>query len=251
MKIAICDDDKKTVNTVSQWVLEFFEQRELNLCRLVSYYDGDALLSDYQNGARFDMLFLDIEMPTTPGLTAAHAIRQMDVEVLIIFITNYPNFMQASFKVEAFDFLTKPLTPTAFYFTLERAVDKWARLHATIDIQAVNGTAVLPLKDIVYIISDKHYVTFFRNDAEPLKSKMTLDQVEKKLANSRQFVRCHQSYLVNLDYVRELQRTQLVLAPHVCAASAIPISRNYKELIKEQFLRYHLKTKGADHEPTR
>ncbi len=240
MNIAICDDDKKMVLTVSQLVREFFAEKNLGGCSLVSYYDGDALLSDYQNGARFDMLLLDIEMPTTPGLTAAHTIRQMDAEVLIVFITNYPDFMQASFKVETFDFLTKPLSATELHATLERAVDKYTRLHEKIDIQTTNGMALLPLKEIVYISSSKHYVVFFRNGAEPLRSKMTLSQVERKLAKNQQFVRCHQSYIVNLAYVQELQRTTLLLEPCASEEETIPISRYYKEQVKEQFLRYHL-----------
>lgn len=240
MKIAICDDDKSFVGMASQLVQEFFEEKNLGAYILIPYYDGDVLLSDYQSGARFDMLLLDIEMPTTSGLTAAHTIRRMDGEVLIVFITNYPNFMPASFKVEAFDFLIKPLTKTALYITLERAVDKYAQLHAAIDIQTTNGTTLLPLKEIVYISSSKHYVIFFRADAEPLRSKMTLSQVERKLAKNRQFVRCHQSYMVNLAYVRELQRTKLLLNLRVFEEETVPISRYYKEQVKEQFLRYHL-----------
>lgn len=240
MNIAICDDDKQTVDTVSQLIQDFFEKKLLGVCSLVPYYDGDALLSDHQKGARFDMIFLDIEMPTTPGLTAAHTIRQMDAEVLIVFITNHPNFMQAAFKVETFDFLTKPLNKTELYTTLERAIGKYAQLHERVDIQTVNGMAMLPLKEIVYVTSVKHYVLFVRNGAEPLRSRMTLSQVENKLAKNRQFVRCHQSYIVNLAYVRELQRKKLLLAPHGAAENTIPVSRQYKELIEEQFLRYHL-----------
>ena len=70
---------------------------------------------------------------------------------------------------------------------------------------------------------------------------MTLDQIESELALYRQFVRCHQSYIVNFDYVMEVQRTKILLKN--CTDSKnefVPVSRSHKESVKEKFLLYHL-----------
>ncbi len=248
MNIAICDDDKKIVTEIHHLIKEFFQEQKIEDYSLFPYYDATYFLSEFQTRKDFDLIFLDIEMPTISGLDIAHTIRQTDSDVLIVFITNYPNFVFNSFKVQAFDFLTKPLSKIEFYSVLERSLEKYTQIHSKIDIQTTLGTAIIPLKDLVYITSDKHYVNFIINTQDTIRSKMTLNQIEERLKMNRQFVRCHQSYIVNLDYVTDMQNTKLSIKNSTSIMEPIPISRYYKKAVKEQFLRHHLRLKGASHE---
>lgn len=192
--------------------------------------------------------FLTLKCQLSQGWILHIQSDQTDSDVLIVFITNYPNFVFNSFKVQAFDFLTKPLSKIEFYSVLERSLEKYTQIHSKIDIQTTLGTAIIPLKDLVYITSDKHYVNFIINTQDTIRSKMTLNQIEERLKMNRQFVRCHQSYIVNLDYVTDMQNTKLSIKNSTSIMEPIPISRYYKKAVKEQFLRHHLRLKGASHE---
>ena len=99
------------------------------------------------------------------------------------------------------------------------------------------GVAVIQLNDVMYIYSEKHYINFILNNDTTIRTLMTLNQLEAELTLYRQFARCHQSYIVNFDYVVEVQRTKILLKNYT---DSLPVSRAYKETVKEKFLLYHL-----------
>lgn len=237
MNIAVCDDQKEMTNTIHNLIKNYLDEKTNGLNNIRSYFDGDSLLSDIQAGKSFDIIFLDIEMPSITGLEVAKQIRQNNFDVLIIFITSHPNFMSASFKVEAFDFLTKPLDTEELYAVLERCLQKYRQKHGQIKVRTPLGVAVIQLNDVMYIYSEKHYINFILNNDTTIRTLMTLNQLEAELTLYRQFARCHQSYIVNFDYVVEVQRTKILLKNYM---DSLPVSRAYKESVKEKFLLYHL-----------
>ena len=144
MNIAVCDDQKEMTNTIHNLIKNYLDEKTNGLNNIRSYFDGDSLLSDIQTGKSFDIIFLDIEMPSITGLEVAKQIRQNNFDLLIIFITSHPNFMSASFKVEAFDFLTKPLDTEELYAVLERCLQKYRQKHGQIKVRTP-GSAILRL----------------------------------------------------------------------------------------------------------
>ena len=160
MNIAICDDHAETMAMLHSLIKNYFADHDLSLNAVSLYTDGTALLSELKNGKDFEVIFLDIEMPSISGMEVAKQIRQMSSDAMIIFITSYPDFMAASFKVEAFDFLTKPLNITDFYSVLNRCVQKYKQRYGQLPIKTSLGTAIVYLNNIVYIICDKHYLSF-------------------------------------------------------------------------------------------
>lgn len=242
MNIAICDDQQEIAEKIYNLIQTFFNQNNSMLNNISIYHDGHSLLTDFYAGQPFNVIFLDIDMPSISGMEVAKNIRQTDSEVLIVFITSYPDFMPASFKVEAFDFLTKPFSEVDLYNTLERCIQKYTQKNGQLAIRTSLGTAVIKLRTIVYITSDKHYLNFIFNNGTKIRTQMTLNQLEEELLHYQHFARCHQSYIVNLDYVSEVQREKVlfnIILPN--GISFVPISRKYCETIKEKFLIHHLK----------
>ena len=223
-------------------IKNYFADRDLSLNTISLYTNGTSLLSEMEHGKEIEVIFLDIEMPSISGMEVAKQIRQMNSDALIIFITSYPDFMSASFKVVAFDFLTKPLKLSEFYSTLDRCVRKYTQRHGQIAMKTSLGTAIVYLNNIIYINSDKHYITLISKDGNHISSKMTLSEIENTLKPYQQFVRCHQSYIINLDYVLEVQRDKVLLKGHSLALNPdLPVSRKYAATIKEKFLIHHLR----------
>lgn len=244
MNIAVCDDQIELVDQLGRSIKTFLAGQNRVLGSVKQYTDGMALLADYKAGLRFDVIFLDIEMPSISGIEVAGEIRKLDEEVLLIFVTSYPDYMPASFKVETFDFLTKPVSVEEIQIVLTRCMRKYEQRHSQLLIKTPLGVAAVTLHKIVFVRSTLHYVDFILRDArEPLHSKLKLNEVETMLQPYHQFVRCHQSYIVNLDYVQELQRQKILLnITGLAEYNTLPISRKYITVIKEKFLRYHLKS---------
>lgn len=244
MNIAVCDDQLELAEQLGKTIKTFFAKQDYALGSVRQYSDGTKLLADYKAGLHFDAVFLDIEMPSVSGMEIAKQIRKMDNDVLLIFVTSYPDYMSASFKVEAFDFLTKPVSAEELHTVLTRCMRKYGQRHGQVLIKTPLGMAAVALNKIVFIRSTLHYVDFvLRDEKEPLHSKLKLDEVETMLQPYHQFVRCHQSFIVNLDYIQELQRQKILLnVAGLAECDTLPISRKYITVVKEKFLRYHLKS---------
>ncbi len=240
MQIAICDDQKETVSRLSRAVALYFEQQQNTTFTISEYYDGQSLLDGYET-QQFDLIFLDIEMPDLSGMETAKELRQRGCEALLVFVTAYAEFMAASFHVEAFDFLTKPVTDTDLARVLNRCVMKLNRLSGTIIVKTGTGNMVVRLREVLYIASSKHHLNIVLREGAVIRSMMTLNQMEEQLKSYPQFIRCHQSYMINIDYVAELCREHFQLQPvYQSIIEKVPISRKYAEPVKERFFRYYL-----------
>jgi len=243
MNIAVCDDRIEATDLLYQMIKTYFEKNDLLLTSIKVYSDGDCLLQDCQKGTPFDLIFLDIELPGLNGLEVAQFIRQIDSEVLLVFVTAHPEYMPEAFKVEAFDFLSKPVHAQDVELVLSRCVRKYQQRNGQLIIKTSMGTAAAHINNIVYVNSDLHYIDFILTTGESLRAKMQMRQVEELLQPYPQFIRCHQSYLVNLDYVREVQRQNFLLKNinEKNIVSTIPISRKYLNQTKEKFIQHHLR----------
>lgn len=240
MNIAICDNEPAFTNYLTNAIKNYFAQHDLIYADLAAYTDGHSLLEDYPAKKTLDILFLDIDMPGISGLEVARKLRLANSEALIIFVTSHPEFMANSFKVEAFDFLTKPVTADDVAVTIKRCTNKYLQHHGKLSVKTSIGNAVIYLHKLIYVTSDRHYVDFILNDKTTFHSLMKLSDLEEQLKDYPQFVRCHQSYLINLDYVEEIQRdTVFFTHDYQHIITTLPVSRTFRNSLREQFMRYH------------
>lgn len=244
MRIAICADHAATAQHLHKLVKNFLAKYDYDLAGLRIYHDGHTLLHDLEKGAAFDIIFLDMQLPTSFGMDTAQKIREQHPDVFLIFTTDSPDLMASSFQVHAFDFLTKPVSQETIEQVLSRCFRRYEQQHGHIVVRTSLGLATIYLNHLVYIKSDRHYVTFFlRQKEEAICSKMKLTEVEQILQSFHHFVRCHQSYIVNLDYVRELTPQKLFLTiTDLAPLNHLPVSRKYINSVAQQFLIRHHQT---------
>lgn len=220
IRIAIVEDDKNYIVELKTMLLKYEHESNQKLIITV-FEDGEDIVYDYK--ADYDIILMDIEMHFMDGMTAAAKIREKDNEVVLIFITNMPQYVMEGYKVDALDYVLKPLTYFALSQRIDRAISRMKnRTTSFITILLPNGVQKIDINKIYYIEVQNHDVIFHTVDGN-YTARYALRLLEKKLENES-FFRCHKSFIVNLAYVDSFQNNDIYIDKQV-----IQVSRGRKK----------------------
>lgn len=216
-KIAICDDEPLHIEKIRR-ILQDEETDD---------YTSPALLwQAIANGKRYDVLFLDIMMPEMDGISLARALREKDVDMLLVFITSKIEFMQTGYEVRAFRYLLKDQLETGLpriWKDIEKELLSRADAYFTYTFE--RKTYRYPCRDILYFESNLRRLILHTNrETAVLYGK--LDDLSKKYPL---FVRIHKSCLVNRRHIRVISAGTVVLSN----GDILPISRKYADSLEE------------------
>jgi len=237
IKIAICDDEKNIRSYLTALV------REQNTeCEITEYDSAEKYMSD-GTAYDYDLLFLDIELNgSVSGVELAKQIRSREQirQPVIIFVTGYEKYVYDAFDVDALHYLVKPINERKFAEVFRRAQDKILSeteqkknyfKKKSLVIQHAGANKAIPLDSIYYLESQSHKIVLYTKDGELIYYARIKDLEEELRGN---FCRVHKGYLVNLAYVDEYSKTELILAN----GAKIPISKyKYEDFVKS-YLRF-------------
>ena len=209
IRVAIVEDDAEVQGVLQEYVRRYTRQYGTEF-EVTVFADGVDILEDYR--AVYDIIFLDVEMKHLDGMTTAERIRQMDADVILIFITNMAQYAIRGYSVGALDYVLKPVPYFAFSQQLLKAVDrleKRAKRYLTVPVEG--GLRRLDTASIYYLESEGHRVHFYTDEGD-FSAPGALKAFEEKLADCP-FARCNSGYLVNLAQVRELRQRTVQVGP--------------------------------------
>lgn len=231
LRIAICDDDPSSISRIRDFVYRLCGEREI-LPELYACHDGDELVEKYALDT--DFLFLDVEMPLLDGIQAATAIRERDAHVVIVFMSNYEQYAIRGYQAGAWRYLLKPIEWQAFRREVSLPLDKCLReKDHTLHIKNDRGVYSVPADEICYLeVNVKKNVTVHARDRE-IECYHPLTSVAEKLALPN-FYRCHNSYLVNMDYIACVEKDTIFLRNGV----EIPLSKHRRKEFMQAFMDY-------------
>ena len=205
IRIAIVEDDKNYIIELKN-LLSKYEQESNQKLIITVFEDGEDIVTDYK--ADYDIILMDIEMHFMDGMTAATKIREKDSEVVLIFITNMPQYVMEGYKVDALDYVLKPLSYFALSQRIVRAIGRMKnRSISYISVMISNGVQKIDISKIYYIEVQNHDVIFHTVNGI-YTTKLSLRVLEKRLENES-FFRCHKSFIVNLAYVDSIQNNDI------------------------------------------
>lgn len=197
-QIAVCDDIKNERQHIIEALTHLFQSRKEDFA-IQEYDRGETFLADVEEEyVAFDMIFLDICMKGMNGLEIARRLRERGVNCPVIFLTNSPDYAIDSYEVEAVGYLLKPLQEEKLASFLDRLFKPNVRRR--IAVKAQRHMRYFYIDEIMWIDSDKHTVTLHFSDNTSVSANDKLNTLEKQIDDKR-FLRCHQSYPVNMAHV--------------------------------------------------
>lgn len=232
LNCVIIDDEPLALELMESYVNQ---TPFLNLVKCCS--SASELLESIKK-ERVDLLFMDIHMPDINGLELSKII---DNNIMVIFVTAYDQYAVESYKVNAVDYLLKPISYAEFLMSANKALNlEELRLPArkdnsekidcdkTIFVKADYKLLQIRVDDILYIEGLKDYIKIYTDGAvNPIVSLVSMKSIEGSLPNEG-FMRVHRSYIVNMNKVKIVDRSRIVFGKVY-----IPISDSYKEKFNE------------------
>lgn len=229
-RLAICEDD----SIVREGIHRFCEETltKENISHEIKEFSGAEELDEALKAEpeAFDLLILDIMLGEKSGMELAKDVRRWDEKTSIIFVTGYQEYIEMGYDVQASQFLIKPIVWDKLRTALLRDCRKKYG-QKNVVLQKGRKLLKLPLEDILYAEADGRHgvLIFFSEGTEsfPINLSKLEEQIEGK-----QFVRCHNSYLVNLKHIRRLDKQNLILDN----GQDLPISRTYLKKCQEMLI---------------
>jgi DNA-binding LytR/AlgR family response regulator len=235
MNIAICEDEtpqrKQLASTVNTWA----RLRGVSLT-IHEYANAESIFFNLGTNGPFDLFFLDIEMGNgnATGLDVARELRTAYGDVLtpIIFVTSHPEYVFSGYKVQALDYLVKPIAENELTRLLDQVYAGISDVsQSTLLVNTPTAAKRIPYRLIRYIESQSHFVELQVINSEAERFRGNISELEAQLPPEL-FVRTHRSYIVNSAHVVSVSKGKLTMDDD----TVIPISRSKQHEVDEHIL---------------
>lgn len=212
IRVAICDDDISFTGSIEEQLHTLTASLSMPL-ETETFFNGNSLLAELHRGIRYDIIFMDIEMPNIDGISVAKQLRLLDPATLLVYISSYDQYLRQLFEVGVFRFLDKPVDYSQLSECFLDACHLIAGMHSYFEYTYNREFFRFPFRDIAYFESDRRIIYMYLGNGERREFYSKLNKIEEHLKSSGHFfLRPHQSYLLNYDYVRRMDRTSITLA---------------------------------------
>jgi two-component system, LytTR family, response regulator LytT len=177
-----------------------------------------------------DLLFVDINMPDLSGIDF---VKNLENPPKIVFVTAYSEYALEGFRVDAIDYLLKPISYSAFLKSANK-VKLWFDSQFKKPEEVKSNKDFLFIKseykilridfnDIKYIEAMSEYIRIHLISAKPVMTQLSMKSIEEQLPSDR-FMRVHRSYIINLSKISVIERNRIVFD----GSTYIPVSEQYK-----------------------
>ncbi|MGB8454691.1 MAG: LytTR family DNA-binding domain-containing protein [Anaerocolumna sp.] len=232
MNIVLCDDDVKFLNKLKECISKILEEKQENF-NIMTFLSGEEFLKYYEKMIDIDIVFLDIMMKDITGIQVARRIREQDSCMQIYFITSISSYVLEGYDVRAANYLIKPVK----YYKLCRELNKTIELIHNKNKKFILekndlGIFKIKLEEISYIETYERN-TLIHTSATNILSYKNMKKHTELLGED--FCRIHESYIVNLSYIKSLFKMNVELEN----GEVLPVSKHRKKNIIEQISIYY------------
>jgi len=239
INIAICDDDRAFTENVQRLLYRIASEQGIAIsCEL--FYDGSDLIGAVMEQSMcFDLVYLDIEMEDLDGIRTALALREAELPTLIVYVSGHEEYLKDLFRTEPFRFLSKPVEEAEFYRIFLDAYERIQKRVGYFTFFYKKSRYRIPLDRITCFESRNRIITIHLSgtgdeEADLLQHRFygKMNEIEKQMtALNGRFLRIHQSFLVNFDYIKAISASEVVLLD----GSKFQVSEDRSKHIRARF----------------
>ena len=230
IKIAICDDDDKDIESICRIVDKFFTEKNMNY-EIDLYKSSCKLLEKVE---KYQMIFLDIELQDENGIHVARQINKKHTNYKLFLVSNYTEYLKDGYRVKADRYFTKPIDYNEFNIDIQEVINDYI-LNSSFIFDTKISKHKIYVKDIFYveILARK---TYLHTKQGRFSTPYTLTYWINRLENFN-FAQSHKSFLVNLQNVEDYDHHNIF----ICSfkdEKTVPLSRYYKENFITEYISY-------------
>lgn len=209
IKVAVVEDEEIEQNRVKEYFSRLSNEKNI-IFNLTFFSSGENFLFEFET-VKYDIVLLDIELEGKQnGLEVSEKLRELDTEVTLIFLTNLAQYAIEGYKVNAFDYMLKPINYFDFSSRINLVVKKIETKNTErMIIQTDGKKLLLCLSDIYYIEVSNHKVIYHTKKGN-FQTYGSLKQILKELEN-KNFSLCNSCFLVNFDYVESIDGYNVIV----------------------------------------
>lgn len=238
VKLAICDDERIQRQQLTASVTAYF-RRECIPVSIQEYESAEQLLLEYDTENDFDIVLLDIKMGGMDGISLANELRSKNEALAIIFITGMTDYIFEGFRLNAINYLLKPVEEEKLWQCLEQAVTQRQQQEDVLILRVDKELIKIRKSQILRVESDGHYLKVI-TDKGAYRTKRSMKEVEQELP-AQDFYKISRSDLLHLHAVERITRKDITMIN----GEQIPIPKGKYKEISEAFLNCHFRREAG------
>lgn len=227
MNILICDNERAVVRQLERIIHRNYPFACVFSTHNKSEFDKAMELANHH----VDILFLDISVGRENGVSLARAAAMNDPETRIVFVTAYAEAALGSMNVSRYvSVIKKPVDEFYVRLQIEKCMLRKNKEQETLAFSQGKTSFSVDVMKIIYLEGQKNNVIINLDD----NRMRIIAKISDYENSSKKLVRCHQSFIVNLDYISTVGSTEIKLV----TGQSLPVSRTYSKYVRDIFLRY-------------
>ncbi len=217
INIAICDDDYAFLNIFEKQIYSIFKKFKVDI-NIEKHSDSLNFAQTYRKNF-YDIIFLDICMPSINGLQVAERIRNIDTNVEIVFVTSFDKCVFRSFKFRPFRFIRKNRINDEIEEVIEDFLDYY-RKEDMISLKIKDGFINLNKNEVLYFDIENRKIRIHTKNEIYYSTNVKFNKFVEELEKN-EFIEVHRGYLVNKNFIKEYRKNIITLYNN----ESIPVSR--------------------------
>lgn len=230
LRIAVVDDERNIAEMISERIIHYAAETNEKIETII-HTEGRAFLDDYHT-LDIQALFLDLDMPNKSGFDISKLLRENNIELPIVYVTNRDDLMQKAFQYKVLGFVRKNHLEEELPYAVQCVLHEIEANTKTITVTSAQKKYKLKIFDIIYIESSNHDIQIYlNNQSKPIRTRGTLNTYIKN-AGFRKFIQISSGCIVNYEYIFSIEKDYIILQNQ----DVLYISRRKMKSVKEQFL---------------
>ena len=233
IRIALCDDDLPFLQHLHQAAGQWFADHQIPFS--CTDFSSAKLLLDSLQTIRFDLFFLDIEMPEMDGMQLAKQIRETLPDSVILFLTSHDEFAPDGYRVQALRYLSKQTWKKFLNEALSAAMAQLEKQESgSLAVSHYGNLQRIPYREILYIRHIARYCQIVTRAGKTIQDERGIKKLFEIIGDER-FIFIDRGAFINLDYIQRIENGQAVMTNN----DSLPISRRLLPQVKLAINRYY------------